>query len=283
MDYGYFDLSCADRSADFRRVQCPVTTFLTTGFIDGSMWFWWDQVAHIFGNTRKTELSVAADGRDIRYQLPSAEARVAAAADLSWRWQDAPEPDRDRAIAALGRAADVEVPAAPPSRFAPLSWDEARRLEKRGMTFGPHTVGHPVLAGVSDERAEFEIGESWKRLSAEVRSPVPIFCYPTGRPADSGEREIAILRRLGLSGAVLSQPGAIDPDEFRMSAAARYRVPRFGYPNSLPRVLQAVSGLELLRMRLRRGRAVYRKRMRGEHGFSEGAARDQSTGIHGPG
>ncbi len=27
-----------------------------------------------------------------------------------------------------------------------MSWDQARLCEERGMTFGPHTVTHPILS-----------------------------------------------------------------------------------------------------------------------------------------
>ena len=115
------------------------------------------------------------------YILDSVPARLAAAHDISWWCQDASELDRKTCIAELSKEADVEIPAAPPRQFAPLSWDEARRLEKQGVTFGPHTVTHPVLSSTSEEDAQSEISTSWKRVCEELAHPVPVFCYPHGR------------------------------------------------------------------------------------------------------
>jgi Polysaccharide deacetylase len=228
-----------------------VTTFVTTGYLDGKTWFWWDKLEYIFERTKRTELPARLEDRQIVYRLDSLGARSAGSKDLSLRCQDASEADRLACILETSREAEVELPAKPPARFAPLSWDTARSLEKGGMAFGPHTVSHPVLSTTSDEQAEFEITESWKRLSAEVAKPVPVFCYPSGRARDFGEREMEIVRRMGLLGAVSGQPGELRPAAFRQSPTLPYRVPRFGYSDSLPHVLQCVSGLETMKSRLR--------------------------------
>jgi hypothetical protein len=122
------------------------------------------------------------------------------------------------------------------------------------MTFGPHTVTHPVLSSTPDAQSEFEIAESWKRLSAEVSRPLPIFCYPSGRSRDFGDREIATLHRLGFRGAVQGQNGeTVRAAAFRGSETARFRVPRFPYHDSLHHMMQCVSGLETVKARIRGG------------------------------
>jgi peptidoglycan/xylan/chitin deacetylase (PgdA/CDA1 family) len=143
------------------------------------------------------------------------------------------------------------LPDHPPPRFSPMTWSEARSLEKTGMTFGPHTVTHPVLSTVPDEQAEFEIAESWRRLCAEVGHPVPVFCYPNGRLRDFGDREMRIIRGLGLSAAVIGEFGDLRPARFRESETAAFQIPRYGYRDSLPYLLQCVSGIETMKYRLR--------------------------------
>ena len=47
IDDGYFDH--AEVAAPiFAAFDCPVTTFVTTGFLDGHLWFWWDQIEYVF-------------------------------------------------------------------------------------------------------------------------------------------------------------------------------------------------------------------------------------------
>jgi hypothetical protein len=119
------------------------------------------------------------------------------------------------------------------------------------MTFGPHTVTHPILSTTSSQQADFEIRESWRRLSVELERPVPVFCYPNGKLRDFGNREIEILRSLKMWGAVTGDPGTLQAKQFRATDTAPFFVPRYGYWDSLPHVLQAVSGLEGMKTRLR--------------------------------
>jgi peptidoglycan/xylan/chitin deacetylase (PgdA/CDA1 family) len=250
IDDGYFD-NAQIGAPLFAEFDCPITTFIVTGFLDGETWFWWDKLTMIFEGTCKTELRVRLGKQEILYRLDSPAARSRSNADLNVRCQDLSEEDRQACVRDLGRESGVDLPLTPPPRFAPMSWEDARAAEKRGMTFGPHTVTHPVLSSTADEQAHFEIAESWSRLNAEVTRPVPIFCYPNGRARDFGDREISAIRRLGLWGAVAGEPGQIRPSEFRRLAAAPFRVPRFYFIDYLPYVLQCVSGIQLIKTRIR--------------------------------
>jgi peptidoglycan/xylan/chitin deacetylase (PgdA/CDA1 family) len=250
IDDGYFDHGQV-AGPIFAEFDCPVTTFLVTDFADGKSWFWWDKLTYIFERTGRPKLDACLGSDRISYVTGSKENRETACHDLNLRCQDASEANRLHCVQDLSRQADVELPETPPARFTALSWDDARSLEKRGMTFGPHTVTHPVLSSTSAEQAEFEIGESWRRLSSQLSQPVPIFCYPNGRRRDYGEREIGILRRLELWGAVEGQPGRLSPAAFVESATFRYQIPRYGYVDSLPHLLQCVSGVETVKARIR--------------------------------
>jgi len=120
------------------------------------------------------------------------------------------------------------------------------------MTFGPHTVTHPVLSRTTDDVMSQEITESWTRLCAEARNPVPVFCYPNGGLADFGDREIGVLRRLGFLGAVVGDPGYADARVFQQSRNDRFKVQRFSFPDDLPNMIQYVSGVERFKQMWRR-------------------------------
>ena len=77
-----------------------------------------------------------------------------------------------------------------------------RASERKGMQFGPHTVTHPILSRAPQANMREELATSWARLRTEAEGAVPIFCYPNGQPGDYGEREVRVLRELGLRAAV---------------------------------------------------------------------------------
>lgn len=249
IDDGYFDHGSVGGPI-FAEFDCPVTIFAVSGFVDGKNWLWWDQIQYICEATARAQLRVRVGDDEKSFELTSLPDRLAAAHDVSWWCQDASQSDRLACIARMAHDAEVEIPTSPPRRFAPLSWEEARQLEKRGITFGPHTVTHPVLSSTPDDQAEFEISSSWQRLCDELASPVPVFCYPHGRRRDFGPREMSSAQRLGLWGGVAGHPGRLRPEEFS-TAPAIFRVPRFPFSDDLMDVLQCVSGLEVAKARLR--------------------------------
>lgn len=254
IDDGYYDQASIGGDA-FAEYDCPVTVFLTSGFVDGQLWFWWDKIDHVFRETSRPEFRVALGDRELAYSIPDAKTRGAARADFIEKCKKVPDAEKHAAIARLAAAAEVALPQKPPPRYAPLTWDEARKCEGRGMTFGPHTVTHPILSNTSDEQSELEIRRSWERIQAEVRRPVPIFCYPNGQWGDFGPREVANLQRAGLKGAVLGVGGYARIEAFHGSSENPFKVPRFCWPGQLVDLAQYVSGLERMKEIVRGGAA----------------------------
>ncbi len=251
IDDGYIDQAeVAGRV--FAEFDCPVTTFVATGFLDGTLWFWWDKIEFVFSTTRRQGIRVQIQDRWLEYKWNSISERLAAQVDFIAQCKLVSDSDKHHAIGSLADAAEVLLPRNPPDMYAPMTWAQARVCEERGMTFGPHTVTHPILSRTSAEQAKEEIGRSWKRVQEEMKEPVPIFCYPNGGWADFGHRETTILRDEGLIGAVVGEPGFADPALYAGEVAGPYKVRRFGFPETVPRLVQYVSGVERLKSFVRR-------------------------------
>lgn len=235
----------------FAAYDCPATVFVATGFLDGRIWFWWDQVKYLFSHTSRAELRVELDGVTSHVSWSDMDGRSRAEAEFVARCKVVPDEAKHAAIAALSIAAEVDLPARPPEGYRPMSWEDLRAAEQRGMTFGPHTVTHPILSRTGDAASTREIEESWRRLAAEATRTVKVFCYPNGGWEDFGRREVATLERLGFLGGVVGEPGFADG---HTAAGVRglFGVPRFPYPDDLAHVVQYAAGIERLKMIARR-------------------------------
>jgi peptidoglycan/xylan/chitin deacetylase (PgdA/CDA1 family) len=236
----------------FEAFDCPATVFLATDFLDGRTWLWWDLLAFLIANTERGGLDAGFAGREIEWGSDRASRR-AAASDLTERLKRVPDAERRRVLDALPHRLEVAAPVRPPADCAPADWDSVRAWEARGLlTFGPHTRSHPILARTDDATSRDEITGSWARLRTELARPVPVFAMPNGLPADFGPREIHTIRELGLRGAVSAVPGAVPRG--RTGADGFHGVlPRFMLPSDIARVRHYASGIEDLRIRLRRG------------------------------
>jgi peptidoglycan/xylan/chitin deacetylase (PgdA/CDA1 family) len=221
-----------DGYADFARVaapifaefDCPVTVYLTTGFLDGKLWLWWDKVALVL----------------------TAQGRAAEVGPMVEALKLIPEAEKLERIRALVQESGIELPDTPPPRYAPIPWDDVRRLSRSGVTFGPHTVTHPTLSRTGEQQLHFEISESWRRVRAEAgAAAVPIFCYPNGDSSDFQAREENAVAACGLRAALSARPGYPSHSDFSADRpAARFRLPRFGYTADPSLFIQVASGIE---------------------------------------
>lgn len=236
----------------FAEFDCPVTTFVTTGFLDGSLWFWWDQIEFVLKHAAGPTLTFEGPGGHLTYRLDDAGRRTAQTA-ITAQCKTMTDDDKHELIGRLAAAAAVPLPALPPPEYAPMTWEQLRACEGRGMTFGPHTVTHPILARLDDRRAELEIRASWARLKSEATAPVAIFAYPNGEAGDWSEREYRVLRQEGLRG-VTAIPGFVTAPRYR-TADGPLSVPRFACPDSYEHFVQLVGGLERVKTALRALRA----------------------------
>jgi peptidoglycan/xylan/chitin deacetylase (PgdA/CDA1 family) len=245
IDDGYLDQATIGAPL-FAEFDCPVTTFLTTGFVDGRLWFWWDKIRYAFRHTPRRDIRIEMASQEFTYTLLEAGDRQSAALDLVERAKRVSEEEKQAALQRLSAAAETEIPDRPPPECAPMSWDQVRACERRGMAFGPHTVTHPILARTSADQCRREIVESWTRLRTEVETPVPVFCYPNGQQGDFGQREIAVLRGQGFAAGVTAMHGYNSAATFQRDPGNRYALRRYGYSDSVRWMIQVLCGAERL-------------------------------------
>lgn len=234
----------------FAEHDCPVTTFVATGFVDGRLWMWWDRIEHAFRHARRDAVALTLADAPWQAAWQDDAGRRAAQVDFTERCKRVPDAAKLAAIEALAAALEVALPAVPPPAYAPMTWEQLRRAESAGMSFAPHTVTHPVLARTPDAQSRHELEESWRRLAAEAAAPQRIFCYPNGGWADFGEREVATLRHLGFAGAVVGETGYAEARDAR-DEAGRFRLRRFAFPDQLPVAAQYAGGFERFKAVLR--------------------------------
>jgi peptidoglycan/xylan/chitin deacetylase (PgdA/CDA1 family) len=74
-------------------------------------------------------------------------------------------------------------------------------MRRDGITFGAHTVTHPILSRVSAAEAEREMRESRDKIQAQLDEAVQLFAYPNGGPLDFDESHKRLAESLGFKAA----------------------------------------------------------------------------------
>src|SRR6266446_1310012 len=233
--YGDFARVAAPIFAEF---DCPVTLFVTTGFVDGQLWQWWDRVSYVMRHTARSSFHLD-NGRPHTAHWATLEQRDRVRHDLAHALERIDAPERDSLIAELGRQLDVELPQTAPPEYAAVTWDEIRRMAASGrVTFGPHTVTHRILNQAPPDACDWEIQESYRRLREQTDACIPFFCYPAGC---AGRREFEAVRPAGFEAALSTTPGYA---ELRQPGdVGRFTLTRFPCPPDRPRLVNLVAGL----------------------------------------
>jgi peptidoglycan/xylan/chitin deacetylase (PgdA/CDA1 family) len=172
-----------------RELGLPATIFLTTDALDRGGLLWHDRVFDAFHRSRNEE------------------ARASFTAELGRLRRVSPE-ERDRRIVSLLEELGVEENGA--SGWEKMSWPEAREMASQGISFGAHTVDHPILTRVSESEARRQIRESKERIEKELGSRITMFAYPNGGAADFNRSTEKLVEEEGFSLAVTTVAGAND-------------------------------------------------------------------------
>lgn len=243
IDDGFIDQADLVREV-FAPLECPVTIFLITGFLDKHLWPWDDQLAFILNNAscQKRVRLIIADGQ-FAFDLTSQSSRDETITHLRNHLKSVTGLDPYAAVDDIARQLDIDVPKQPPPQFQPMSWNTVRELEKLGAEFGPHSITHRIFSKLTNGDSVSELQGSWSRLRQELRNPLPIFAWPTGRAQDFTARDVANAKAAGLWASVSTRPGYAhrEPDS---CAAEIFMLRRFGMPNRVSMVLRYGSWLE---------------------------------------
>ena len=148
--------------------------FMPTAFV-GSGIFWWDKVYQIIYfsgqstiNTPVGEFPIltAVEKRKAQEQLTDLLKRMAF----------------ERAMAWVDSVHGALVELTTEQQHNTLTWDDLRQLVGEGVTVACHTHTHPILTQISMEAARREIRISQELIRRELKSDLPVFAFPDGRP-----------------------------------------------------------------------------------------------------
>lgn len=211
-----------------KRLSIPATVFLAVGSIGSGQPLWHDRVFVAFRETRVKVLR-GFGGKLNSYSLRTEEERLFAQREILKSLWSMEDHERYACIDELGRRLRVDDAREAPDLM--LSWDEVRIMRQNGITFGSHTVTHPILARTSQGDAMREIRQSKEVIERNVGQPVTSFAYPVGRRQDYSEGVKCLLRDAGYACALTMLPGVNREDqdlfEMRRVTAWETHIPAF--------------------------------------------------------
>jgi CelD/BcsL family acetyltransferase involved in cellulose biosynthesis/peptidoglycan/xylan/chitin deacetylase (PgdA/CDA1 family) len=186
-----------------KQLGIPATIFLATGYVDSGQLPWYDQVRLAFKLTTRAYFSVDRGGPGGSLKVVGSRLSLMERT-LGWL-RRIPEVERgpglQEVFRELGVASDVNLP------NQMLRWEDIRQMSKQNISFGAHTVTHPVLSQIPVSQLKPEIEGSKRTIEKRLQQPVAHFAYPFGQAADLNNEARHAVQAAGFTTAVTTMWG----------------------------------------------------------------------------
>lgn len=224
-----------------RERNAPATLFVVTDFIDRKTWIWPDKLRFLTLHTQDNILNRTREGRAFCQRLNDQASRLESIARINSILKLMPDEIKDEMIESIAASLGVELPAAPPPEYGPITWEQAREMDAADVEIGSHTRTHSILTNIDGERLRRELRDSKSRLESILNRSVELFCYPNGNTNESVEREVKLA---GYKCAVATEEGLNDE---RSNPLTLMRIPTACH---LARFAHSTSGFEQVKDRI---------------------------------
>ncbi len=171
--------------------------FLATSMVGSCAVPWWDKIAWLMktASVRRftlrypAELAIDIDANGLQQGLQAVLKLYKAKENL----------DPARLMQELIEAAKGDAVPETERRF--LSWDEAREMNRDGMTIGSHTQTHAVLGQLTRQQQLEELSGSRAVLKEQLGAEVDVLAYPVGHRDSFSDETQSIAREAGYRAA----------------------------------------------------------------------------------
>jgi peptidoglycan/xylan/chitin deacetylase (PgdA/CDA1 family) len=192
-----------------QKYQLPASLYVTTGFVDGSLWLWPDLLKYLLLTSPIKQ-----------FNLPSLGAISLAEPNFLTSWHQLGDhclslssAARSDFIEQLAHSLNTAIPSAPLSPFTAVTWAQLQEMQQQGLDVGSHTVSHPILSSLSSPQLERELGAAGARIQAQLgQFPIGI-CYPNGRPCDINPQVTQMAQQLGYSYGLMGRNLGLDKNQ----------------------------------------------------------------------
>lgn len=178
-DDGYED-NYSQAYSILKRHGATAMFFLATDYIDTPRLFWWDEVALALNVFEGRQMTLLIAGTPHVLDLADAAMRKRSTAVVLRLLKTVPNTERVRVVQELADTAHTRQRISELPRQS-MTWTEVREMAAHGMEIGSHSLSHPILSQVLDDRAlEAEIAGSKAVIEERIASRISVFSYPVG-------------------------------------------------------------------------------------------------------
>jgi peptidoglycan/xylan/chitin deacetylase (PgdA/CDA1 family) len=222
-----------------KKYRMPATLYAITDFLDRKIWLWTDLMRYLLLESEVVFFSYEhPNGENVEAEFENDRQKLEVADLVNDILKKLPAAERDFRIREIAGSLEVEIPEKPTGEFAPITWEQAREMDKSFVRIESHTLTDSVLPNVE---LEFKLTRAKERLEKILEREVKHFCYPNGFLEENVEKAII---KAGYTSAVTNEYG------FNNGRTDPFLLKRIDASPGMANFAQSVSGFEHLRQRI---------------------------------
>lgn len=164
-----------------KRHNAPAIIYLSLGHLEGDYFFWYEQLAIGLERTNIQSIDLTDLGSE-QFSLTNQQERENALITLNLWLKNFSDEERMQKLQTI--LARLEVEDADKDVSPMLSWDMVKEMQANNISFGSHTISHPILSQENRDSIANEVIDSKKLLEEKLGVPITGFAYPNGRTED---------------------------------------------------------------------------------------------------
>ena len=173
-----FDDNYENAFAILKKYKVPATIFISTDFISSGKTLWFDQLSYFILNIDNDTLKkIIINNFEGDIEISN---RRKILEDVMEFLKVIPNDKRVKLIETLYSVNDFIYNDEHKKLSATLSWDQVREMDASLISFGSHTLSHPILSQLSDQNLRCELIDSKSEIEKQLNHQIHSIAYPVG-------------------------------------------------------------------------------------------------------
>jgi len=193
-----------------KNYNLPATIFLTVDCVETRAPLWFDQVLSAFKATRKKNFVCPLTDEVSRIQDTGQKFQTAHV--MLERLKKAGNDQRKKSIIDVLNELGVPSTGEFPHASNLLTWPRIKEMCHNNISFGSHTMTHPILATLPVSEVEYEVTASKRIIENKIDTAVNFLAYPNGKAMDFNESVIQTVALAGYKAAMTTLSAINTPD-----------------------------------------------------------------------
>jgi len=177
-----------------KRHNVPAVIYISTEYINTDDTIWFDKLVFLIKSINDMTLNIDDLGKE--YVL-SENNRGTVATKICSDLKTVPNKSRIKILNELNEKYGQELKSKSTLKSRMMSWDNVREMDESCISFGSHTVSHPILSQLTDVELSEELEESKRDIEKNLNHVVDTISYPVGDSNAFNDRVLNATKKAG--------------------------------------------------------------------------------------